>query len=218
VKAVICVMRSGGVYTADHVHRLAKGVSQNITGPYRFICLTDQPDEVLRDGIEVVPLAHDWRGWWSKVEVFAASMSVPTLYIDLDSIVCGPLDGLFRAAPGITMVQDFVLGFGCHNSSVMSWRGDFRPIYRAMCEGADSIPRRYDRRADRRIGDQAFIEDQRRRLRQSSDGFPGTTIASFKKHVRNVPPEDAVIVTFHGMPKPWSSPGWGLNNWRKLKC
>ena len=40
MKQVIC-MNWGTAYGADYVNRLYSMVSRNVTGPFRFVCLTD---------------------------------------------------------------------------------------------------------------------------------------------------------------------------------
>jgi hypothetical protein len=54
-----CVLRSGGDYTPEHVEALRRAL------PGREIfCFTDMDVSA-----PTIPLAHDWRSWWAKLEL-----------------------------------------------------------------------------------------------------------------------------------------------------
>lgn len=200
---VVCVLRSGGIYDATWVAKLSKGVARHITIPYRFICLTDMEHEVEAAGVESFTLPDLWPGWWAKISLWnpRAGLTGRTLYLDLDCIVTGPLDGMVRHTPGLTMCRDFY-GRG-HNSSVMSWCGDLRAIHRAFATNPEVGVGDYTRRKDGRIGDQAFIEDQ-----IEPDTFPAGDVVSYKADAREGIPAGAKVVAFHGRPKPHEAGGW----------
>jgi len=190
---VACVLRSGGRYTPEWVAKLCDAVAANM-GAHRFVCLSD-----VDVPCERIPLLHDWPGWWSKCELFR--LTGPALYLDLDCIVTGPLDDLVSNGP-LTMCDDF-LRPGLHNSSVMSWHGDYSGIYEAMRRDPEGVMAAYTRRKDRRIGDQAFVEDQVR-----PETFPAGRIVSYRVSAQHAVPESASVVAFHGEPKPDSAGGW----------
>lgn len=191
---VACVLRSGGYYTPEWVERLQEGVANNMSRDYVFVCLSD-----IEVPCQRFPLLHNWPGWWSKLELF--HLTAPVLYLDLDCVVTGPLDDLVSSGP-LTMCDDF-LRPGWHNSSVMSWAGDYRYIYGAMRSDPEKIQRDYARRKDRRIGDQAFIEDQ-----CSPITFPTGKVVSYRVSAKNGPPQGASVVAFHGQPKQDTAGGW----------
>ena len=56
----VTVLRSGGEYGPRHVQWLAR----QIPG---LVCLSDRKVE----GVETIPLRHDWPGWWAKMEMFS---------------------------------------------------------------------------------------------------------------------------------------------------
>lgn len=88
---IACVLRSGGVYDAEWVAKLQRGVARHMTLPHRFVCLSD-----VDVPCERIPLVTDWPGWWSKIELFRKGLfDGPVLYTDLDSVITGPLDGMF---------------------------------------------------------------------------------------------------------------------------
>jgi hypothetical protein len=204
--SVVCVLRSGGIYTPEWVYRLRAGVEKHLKAKHTFICLSD-----LELNCHRVRLWRPWYGWWSKIELFRPNLFTgPTLYMDLDTIVTGPLDPLVRKTSGFTMCADF-LRPEIHNSSVMSWRGDYSQIHQAFEADPAGAKAFYRLTPDGRIGDQAFIED----VVEQIDTFPGRTVASFKRHARHGVPAGTAAVTFHGKPKPPEAGGWVRNHWPK---
>ena len=132
---VCCLFVRGHVpYTADYVVKLAAMVRRWMDRPYRFVCLTDQPKLLRRwDGIETITVTP-FKGlyaWWNKVQLFDPwiGLSGRTLYLDLDTLVVGPLapvldfpapfallphEGRFDGKGPRKVVKRF-------NSSVMVW-------------------------------------------------------------------------------------------------
>jgi len=103
----IC-LKWGTRYGADYVNRLYRGVSRNIRRPFRFVCCTDDPSGLIA-GIETVPFPDNpgiRRGWPDvlvKLMVLQdgfAGLLGPTLFLDLDVAITGPLDEFFDYAPG----------------------------------------------------------------------------------------------------------------------
>ena len=101
---VVLAMKWGTLYGPEYVNVLYNAVRDNITGPFRFVCLTDRPDGFL-DKVEAFPIPEiglgekQWRGGaWPKLGVFSHDLyglSGRALFIDLDTYVAGPLDDLF---------------------------------------------------------------------------------------------------------------------------
>jgi len=90
----------GKAYTAYHVEALRGMVSRNLSIPHSFVCLHSPGAECStwpQHSIEAIPLRHasKWPGWWAKMELFDPETFAPgtrILYLDLDTIVCGPID------------------------------------------------------------------------------------------------------------------------------
>lgn len=178
---IACVLKSGGVYTADHVKRLKDNVAKHI-GEHRFVCLSD-----IDVPCERIPLKHDWNGWWSKVELFRPNLfDGPVLYIDLDVIVTGDLTPLI-AKDGFIITTDW--WGGKFQSSVMSWNGN-QPFYQMF---APEIHTQIEG------GDQEFIY----RCAPKSRRYPDGLVVSYKAHCQDGLPENARVVCFHGSPKQW---------------
>ncbi len=105
---VLC-LKWGRYYSADYVNRLYAGVARNLSRPFRFVCVTDSAEGV-RPEVECVPFPSDpsvpGRGWpniFAKLLLFRdgfAGLAGPTLFLDLDALVTGPLDRFFDYRPG----------------------------------------------------------------------------------------------------------------------
>ena len=190
---VACVLRSGGVYDGQWVMKLKRGVARHISEPHEFVCLTD-----MAVPCETRPLRNpEWKGWWSKINLFSEFKEGRTLYFDLDTVVVGSLDAIARHAHTFTMAHEY---YRPHMmcSTAMAWDGDYSFISAAFAASHAALSRKYDQGMRPRIGDQAFIEDQ---LKEAG--------------VEAAPPQAASAVAFHGRPKPNDiSHGWVPQAWR----
>jgi hypothetical protein len=213
-------MKWGTLYPADYVNVLHSACRRNLTGAFRFVCLTDDPTG-LRDGIEAFPIpaldltpGMERSGQWKKLVVYARDLHGLTgraLFIDLDMVVCGNLDAFFdHPAPFVTtdMGED--------------WRpnptGTARPepgtCLFAFDLGAEAqILDRFladpQTAAAEHVIEQNWVGAQAR----SMDYWPAGWVISFKRHLRQPvgldlflpprrPPADAKVLAFHGAPRP----------------
>ena len=198
---VACVLKSGGVYTPDWVRRLREGVAQHLKQDYKFVCLSDMevPDRI--------PLVHDLKGWWSKIELF--KLPGPVLYFDLDTMIVGDLSDIAnvaRTTDSLVMLTNFYDPKG-YGSGVMAWGGDVSELHNHFA-GTGYYK-----------GDQDYIADNCKRIKRWQDILPGQFV-SYKARVRKAEyksesgngfvPKDARVVCFHGLPKP-DHIGWKLN-------
>lgn len=208
-----CVLRSGSIYNADWVRRLRDGVARHLSLPHRFVCLSD-----VDVPCERIALKTNWPGWWSKIELFSGDLTGPVFYCDLDSIPVGNLDEIASYPHRFTAAHDFYHGGLC--STAMAWNGDYRFIYDAFARRPERIARHYDNllHVEKRIGDQAFIEDQLQghKVEFFRDVCGPRSIASYKvDECFDAPPADAGIVAFHGTPKPHKiKSGWVKEHWQ----
>ncbi len=110
---VICVLRSGGVYFPGYVSRLQQAVEKHMTVPHEFVCLTDV-DFLDIPGCTVIPLKHNWPGWWSKIELFHPDLPDDYyLYFDLDTLILKNINGL----AAVSKVADFMMLKGFNPAS-----------------------------------------------------------------------------------------------------
>ena len=136
---VACVWVQGEYpYTVDYVTRLRAMVSRWIDRPFRFVCLTDRPQEV-QDSIETIQIAKlpGCFAYWSKLELFnpLRAWTGRMLYLDLDTLVVAPLAPIVDVPAPLALIADTAKPghkakdkYGRHivrrfNSSVMVWNG-----------------------------------------------------------------------------------------------
>lgn len=191
----VCV---GDKYADFDVQILEAQVARHLGAEHDFKCLSDRQI----GGIDTVLTQYNWPGWWSKLELFDVARNQLNLYLDLDVVVTGPLDGL--VSKRLSMPANWAQsGHGGCQSSVMSWGLDYSFITRAFDVTRLSQPEmgNYGWYGPKKLwGDQEFITDIM--------GDPGEKVKpmegvySYKYHCRERLPEDSKVVCFHGNPKP----------------
>ena len=107
---VIC-LKWGARYPAHYVNRLYAGVKRNLSRPFRFVCFTDSADG-LDEGIEAQPIppppeglpaGKRWPTVYTKLALFrdgCGDLEGPTLFLDIDQMITGPMDRFFDFNPG----------------------------------------------------------------------------------------------------------------------
>lgn len=131
---VACVLSDGPTYDLSHVRRLQDMVSENLSVPYRFVCLNDSP----------------FPGWWAKISLFKPRrFKERVLYLDLDVTITGPLDDLADYGGPFVAISDW--NRRGLNSSVMTW--DAGVADHLFTEFDETVMERLD-------GDQDWITEQ----------------------------------------------------------
>ena len=172
--SVVCVFSPGPTYNRSHVERLERLVAQNMSQPYKFVCLDDSP----------------FPGWWAKISLFQPGrFSGRVLYLDLDTTTVGRLDDLADYPYPFCAIRDY-LSLSL-NSSVMSWTaGVADHIYMNFTES----------QLGRRGGDQVYITEQMPMVAC----FPRNWVPSYKVDtLRGHETKAARVRVYHGRPKPW---------------
>jgi hypothetical protein len=114
MKTILC-MKWGTLYAAEYVNRLYSMVSRNVTGPLRFVCLTDDAEGV-DDRVEIfpcpsLPIEDPRRNLgWRKLSLFApevADIEGAFLYLDLDIVVVDSLDPLFEVEGDYVVMRNW---------------------------------------------------------------------------------------------------------------
>ncbi|MFZ2620107.1 MAG: hypothetical protein WAX89_04465 [Alphaproteobacteria bacterium] len=213
-KNIIC-MKWGTRYGPEYVNRLYSMVQRNLTPPYRFVCITDDPTGLM-NGIECKPIAplneklpaHLKNKPWLKLLVWANplyDLVGQALFIDVDVVITGNLDDFFTFEPTQTFVaiENWTeLGKNTANTSVFRFDIGAHPYILSNFEAdiagtyaAHKIEQRY---ISRTISQQTF--------------WPKAWCRSFKEELLpplpfrwwQAPklPADARIVIFHGKPDP----------------
>ncbi|KAH8060065.1 hypothetical protein JL722_5022 [Aureococcus anophagefferens] len=198
---VACV-KWGTKYDAGYANTLARAVRRHLAVG-AVVCYTDDPSGLDADVVEARPLPAGTalEAWWLKAYLFSADAGLEgrVLYVDLDTVVCGPLAGL--AAYGGDSVA--LLGTddlanenrsGGYNSSLMVWT-------------APALAEIYDLVAE--PGAYAALS--------SCDLAPGL-VAEYARDVLangGAPPPGASIVCFPLEPKPHDvATPWVAAHWR----
>lgn len=193
---VVCVYKTGGVYTAQYVEKLFQSCVKH--GAKKFICLTD--DKKLNPVIPMILLKNDWSGWWSKIELFSLPPDNQYLYFDLDTVINKDITPLLNHKyDKLTMLHDFHDGKPA--SGVMAWSGSYFPLYALF--KPDCHAEIY-----KKSGDQAYIRDMvMNDVNYFQDLFPNQFV-SYKwntKHDR----KQATVICYHGKPKPHET-NWSI--------
>lgn len=211
VPTIACVLRSGGEYGPEWVWALRRGLNRHLDVPYRFVCLSD----VVGIGQWRVPLKHDWRGWWSKMELFdpANGLTGTVLYLDLDTIVTGDLSDMLAYDGDLAMLSDF---YRPHlaQSGVMAYQAGSGTYAAELFEAfAGGPPQRWMRKFR---GDGEWLNAHADSPDRLQDLYPGQVV-SLKVHARLGPPDNARLVCAHGVPKMHDpAAGWAHREWQSV--
>lgn len=216
---VVLTMKWGDVFPPSYVNRLFSAVSAHLSGPFKFVCLTNETEGLHSDivtfplpDLEIPPerYAH---GAWPKLAVFKEDLyglSGRCLFIDLDTIISGNLDCFFEfESPFVAIgsgdewrrdktVKNPELGSGI-------FAFDFGSLPHVLSNFMEDKEAGYAHYPN----EQSFIEGQLETWHQ----WPQDWVISFKRHLCQpigrdlfVPPEtpdpSAKIVAFHGDPRP----------------
>lgn len=189
---IACVLKIGGEYGPEHVEALRDSIFKH-NGFIKIVCLTDYAEEI--DGVECRGLLNDYPRWWPKLELFDEFKKEPVIYFDLDTVITGPIDDLWRYK--LTMLKD-VNNLSSFGSGIMAWAGDYSYLYEDFKKNAANYMREYT--TTRKWGDQGFIRDF---LKETPASFDFGPVLSYKKHCVNGVPPGTKVVYFHGKPRPW---------------
>lgn len=218
---VIC-MKWGTKYGPEYVNVLRRMVARNLKQPHRFVCFTEHP-EGLDPEVEVMPLPvcrvpdRPEIQAWRKISLFTPELGLtgPTLFLDLDVVITGPLDPFFDYEPGRFCIihnwthPDRRVG----NSSVFRFEAGAYPYV------FDEYNQDPDKVANENRNEQIYVT-ARIDEKEGVLWWPDAWCQSFKKHCLPkgvlkllVPaklPSDAHIIVFHGDPNPPEA----AKNWR----
>lgn len=181
VVTILCV-RFGTKYGISYVEKLRNMVSRNITVPYEFVCLTDDPKPISGVRLIVQKPAGYTKGWWHKVHMFDPELPLKgrILYFDLDVIVFNNIDKLaITGKDQFLGIKDFNRKFYPTwkrlNSSVMAWNhGEQSHIFKQFKENPKVAMRLH--------GDQDWIW---KTSNSKLTFFPDEWIQSYKWEIRS---------------------------------
>ncbi len=216
---VIC-MKYFTRYGPHYVNRLHSAVRRHLRRPFRFVCFTEDPSG-LDSGIEAQPLpplavpAEFYPSAWLKLAFFRdglADLKGPTLLLDLDLVIMGPLDEFFDYEPDrICIIHNWIelrktllrsrpdIG----NSSVVRFNaGESQFVLDSFLSETEHALRDFPT-------EQAYLT---KAMGDKRTWWPETWVRSFKRHCIHPFPLNLVltprvpagvrIVAFHGRPDP----------------
>lgn len=217
---VIC-LKWGTRYPAFYVNELFKGVQKNLERDFRFVCVTEKPEELLPE-IEAVEFPKDpettlgWPHIFMKLCILEdgfAQLEGPTLFLDLDVIITGSLDKFFEYHPG-------------KNCIIHNWLSPHKQILRGRPDIGNSSVFRFEAGSSNYIFERYMAEkfDAENRSKFATEQafltyameekyyWPEEWVRSFKRHCRRtfplnylLPPKlpaDSSVIAFHGQPDP----------------
>lgn len=199
---VALVLRSGGEYRPAHVQVLAKQIEQWLPGA-RVFCISDVDVQDVR----CLPMLAAWPGWWAKMELFAPRIKGDILFMDLDTVVRGPLEAI-ASVGRLTVLRDFYRPRGLGSGLMYIPEVDRAEVWDAWMQGPAEAQAVCGGK-----GDQAFLERfWLHKAARWQDVLPGQVV-SYKVHVNpdwkhgtpGTVPETASVVCHHGKPRPWDS-------------
>ncbi len=218
-KTVLC-MKWGDLYSADYVNVLYNAVKKNITGDYRFVCLTDKNDGI-NPNIEIYPIPdigleqeHWNHGAWPKISVFLEklyNLSGHLLFIDLDTFIMGSIDDFFNFAPNsisvidvgdnwgkATTVHERLVGTGIFCFEI----GKYSHFVSNLQNNLQTLINQYEL-------EQVYVQS----ICKNIEFWPKSWVISYKRSLRQPVGKDLIfsphkpgtqtkVIAFHGKPRP----------------
>ena len=207
---VFTALRSGGEFLPKHVQVLCQQVLKWSPPGVKFTCLSD----VCIPGVTTIPLKTNWPTWWAKFELLGPEFKGDFLFMDIDTVITGPIDDFLKPAPLTTHR-------GC---GALHWwpEADRREAYEIFRTDPYGIMNEY-------WGEDVFLravwtkqfgmpkafadthEDKLACGQQYEDVLPGQLLYRGKKSPFAPPRpivlgEDTRIIMFQGAPRPWRTP------------
>lgn len=188
-------------FTPAHVQALQKQIEKWAPG-VPFECLSD----VDVPGVERKKLEHNWPGWFAKMNLFSPTMKGDFLFVDLDTVIVGPLDDIL-AVDRLCLLRDFYrdgkkLAEGLGGALLFLPSADRKVVWDYWIENPLLAQRMAGHKGDMAI----FEKFYRNNAARWQDVLPGQ-IVSWKVNCKNgIVPPGARLVAFHGLPRPWQVP------------
>ena len=223
---VICLW-TGNKYPIEYVEKLNNMVKKNLTIEHRFICLTDKVNLHKIEGVEFLKAPIEIADSWCKLSLFhpyldELGIKGKALYLDLDVVITGKLDGLVKKACKNDEVEGRALdGSPCKKEKPTFWiikdwwRKGFNSSVIVFDLGKfNKIYARFKPTDMRRLkGDQDLINE----VMEDSEvkTFGEVEVQSYKaNNLQKGFKKETKIVVFHGKPKPCELKGsWVDEYW-----
>ena len=206
-------------FDIEYVERLFAGV-RKYTNDAALDFYLFSPEQPALPGVRWVKTSVDLPGWWIKTELWA--MPGPLLYLDLDTEIVGSLAPLIRdviMARGPLMLRDLSPGSERLECGVMGWPASTRimaQLYRRFQEAKGGFERggnagqlaMRDNAGKLWLNDEDWMRAELEerccevgRLQDQVAGIYSYSLDIGRRKDRALP-EDAMLVCFHGLPRP----------------
>jgi len=207
-------MKWGDKFPAEYVNRLYGMVSRNLSMPFRFVCFTENSDNI-RQEVEIQPLpeldlpANAPERGWRKLTVFRENfggLTGKTLFLDLDVVIVGNLDDFFTHPGEFLIAHDKKRPAKIEgNSSVFRFEiGKYPKILSYFEKNSEQVKQEVRH-------EQAYLSREIHKLCEL-EYWPDQWVPSFKyrccpswfKSWFQAPfiPNGAKVIIFHGLPNP----------------
>ena len=211
----VATVFAGTKYTQDYVKRLELAVSKHLTIPHRFVCLTDQPDEL---DCETLPIPLDLEAWWGKVALFGDLIPERILFFDLDTVIVGNIDDFARYEGDLAIIRPFYRNSGFASGVLNIGPGAHRNVWHLFRKSPERAIQFCAENADPpwNNGDQRWLELTVSNADYWQELLPGQLV-SYKVHCSESgeKPDNARVICFHGKPDPHEvEDEWIVSNWR----
>lgn len=213
---IVC-LKWGDAYSPEYVNNLYSMVNRNITVPFRFICLTENSQNI-RSEVEIWPLPEfeeppveylKYCQAWRKLALFKAGladMQGKVLFLDLDVVIKSNIDCFFTFSKKLSIIENWyqpgqLVG---QASAICFSAGQEEALLQNYLDNPLKVLKEFRT-------EQAYITGYLQK--DGFDYFPQDWCVSFKKHCmpsglarffssRVTEPLNAKLVVFHGRPNP----------------
>jgi len=194
---VYCVLRQSTVYNVERVEWLRRQI-------------TDADLFVIGDHVGAnMPLLFGWPGWWSKLELCRPDIPGDVFFIDLDTVVLGPIVEFTRPR-ATTFLSDFYRPAQLQSSVMYLTAADRAYIWQRWTTDPAGHIANYATKRPGFNGDQNFMEAVLgQKVARWQDSPDTTPVCSYKVDMlgKGHVPLTGGLIVFHGKPRPWDVAG-----------
>jgi len=230
---ILC-LKHGTKYSSEYVNRLYNMCKRWCSLDFKFVCLTDNADQLNSD-IMVLPIPSGLSGWWCKPYMYSKDLPIQgtILYMDLDVVLSSNIDKLitYQSNHWCT-IRDFTRAmrpkWPRYNSSIVRFKtGELDFVWDNYIKNPVAIQRQF-------YGDQDYLYDATYQ-KKGAMLYPDSWVQSWKWEVRKsrllelnkakgtrkfqvvedvVPRVECCVCVFHGDPNPHNCEDpWVKENW-----
>jgi hypothetical protein len=230
---ILC-LKHGIKYSSEYVNRLYNMCKRWCSLDFKFVCLTDNADQLNSD-IIVLPIPSGLSGWWCKPYMYNKDLPIQgtILYMDLDVVLSANIDKLITYQPNHwCTIRDFTRAmrpkWPRYNSSIVRFKtGELDFVWDNYIKNPVAIQRQF-------FGDQDYLYDATYK-KKGAMLYPDSWVQSWKWEVRKsrllelnkakgtrkfqvvedvVPRVECCVCVFHGDPNPHNCEDpWVKDNW-----